>query len=185
MPKKLFSVFISCVPFFIFAQDICEPIYTVPRLIFVNSVPATNALGPDMQNPNATGTVPRTAQMVSGQAIQETVGPSGDGNYFYAQNSSQGFYSYYLKEPVPPTMFSSDGDYDNKIVVDWIINDGTTGPPVTSTTTRLMRNGLMLTELNANVTQYQDFNVFAGVTYEYEAVVSNDNGDSHDGSDYG
>ena len=138
-----------------------------------------------MQNPNATGTVPRTAQMVSGQAIQETVGPSGDGNYFYAQNSSQGFYSYYLKEPVPPTMFSSDGDYDNKIVVDWIINDGTTGPPVTSTTTRLMRNGLMLTELNANVTQYQDFNVFAGVTYEYEAVVSNDNGDSHDGSDYG
>jgi len=172
-----------------FAQDICEPVYTVPRLMLVNSVSASVTTdGPDMENTgqNATGE-PRTIQMFAGQALQETDGISDNGFYSSSDtyNASWGFYSYYLKEPVPPTMFSSDGDYDNKIVVDWIINDGTTGPPVTSTTTKLMRNGLMLTELSIDVTQYQDFNVFAGVTYEYEAIVSNSKGDSHDGSDYG
>ena len=74
MPKKLFSVFISLVPFYMFAQDICEPVYTVPRLIMVNSVSAAVTTdGPDMENTsqNATGQ-PRTIQMFAGQALQET-----------------------------------------------------------------------------------------------------------------
>ena len=95
MPKKLFSVFISLVPFYMFAQEICEPVYTVPRLMLVNSVSASVTTdGPDMENTgqNATGE-PRTIQMFAGQALQETDGISDNGVYSSSDtyNASWGF----------------------------------------------------------------------------------------------
>ena len=38
MHKKLFLVFIFWIPIFLLGQDICEPVYTVPKIMHVNNV---------------------------------------------------------------------------------------------------------------------------------------------------
>ena len=178
MHKKLFSVFIFCIPIFLLAQDICEPVYTVPKIMHVNNVGSDGSASGVRMVETSTG---KSISVIAGQPFAGNL----IGNVYSNDSTSLGFYSYYLREPIPPTMFASDGDYESKILVTWELNDGTTGPPITSSETKLYRNGFVLTTVNADVTEYQDFNVFAGVTYEYEAIVSNARGDSHDGEDYG
>ena len=83
LTKNLFSILLFSFPIVVVAQDICEPVYTVPRLMLVNSVSASVTTdGPDMENTgqNATGQ-PRTIQMFAGQALQETEGIDDDGFY--------------------------------------------------------------------------------------------------------
>ena len=178
MHKKLLSVLTASMPIFLLGQDICEPVYTVPKIMHVNNVGSTgSADGVRMLDENNGRTVLVTVgQPFAGNLI---------GNVYSNDSTSLGFYSYYIREPIPPTMFASDGDYESKILVEWELNDSRTGPPITSTETLLYRNGFVLTTVSSDVTEYQDFNVFAGVTYEYEAVVSNARGASHDGEDYG
>ena len=165
-------------PMLVFAQEICEPIYTVPKIMHVNSVGGGGSqVGGEMLD-NGTG---KTIHLIAGQPFIGNV----IGNASVKDSIALGFFSYNIREPIPPTMRSSDGDYQNKILVEWDLNDGYTGPPVTSENIILYRNGNALTTLDISVSEYQDFNVFAGVDYEYEAVVSNSRGFSKDGGDYG
>ena len=165
-------------PVLVFAQEICEPIYTVPKIMHVSSVGGQGSqVGAEMLD-NGTG---KTIHLIAGQPFIGNV----IGNASVKDSIALGFFSYNIREPIPPTMRSSDGDYQNKILVEWDLNDGYTGPPVTSENIILYRNGNALTTLDISVSEYQDFNVFAGVDYEYEAVVSNSRGFSKDGGDYG
>ena len=38
-------------------------------------------------------------------------------------SSAQGFWSYYLTEPLPPVLTSSDGDYIDMVLLDWEIEN--------------------------------------------------------------
>ena len=165
-------------PVLVFAQEICEPIYTVPKIMHVSSVGGQGSqVGAEMLD-NGTG---KTIHLIAGQPFIGNV----IGNASVKDSIALGFFSYNIREPIPPTMRSSDGDYQNKVLVEWDLNDSYTGPPVTSDNIILYRNGNALTTLDIAVTEYQDFNVFAGVSYEYEAVVSNSRGFSKDGGDFG
>ena len=179
--KNLFTLGIAFLPFLSLAQDVCEPIFTVPKVMHVNSVGADGSQAGTEMIDASDGGSGFTAHLIVGQPFAGNL----IGNVFTKDSSSLGFFSYYIREPIPPTLYASDGDYESKILVQWEINDSYTGPPVTSDEIILYRNGFALTTLSANVTEYQDFNVFAGVTYEYEAIVTNARGASHDGPDYG
>ena len=179
--KNLFTLSIAFLPFLSLAQDVCEPIFTVPKVMHVNSVGADGSQAGTEMIDASDGGSGFTAHLIVGQPFAGNL----IGNVFTKDSSSLGFFSYYIREPIPPTLYASDGDYESKILVQWEINDSYTGPPVTSDEIILYRNGFALTTLSANVTEYQDFNVFAGVTYEYEAIVTNARGASHDGPDYG
>ena len=43
MHKKLLSVLTASMPIFLLGQDICEPVYTVPKIMHVNNVGSTGS----------------------------------------------------------------------------------------------------------------------------------------------
>ena len=90
-----------------------------------------------------------------------------------------GFWAHYMKEPRPPIVRASDGDYQDKVYLEWTVEGDRTGPPVTGSMVTLYRNGQTLTSLPVSQTDYQDFNVFPGEYYQYGVTSSNDMGESH------
>ena len=167
------------VPFFIVGQEICEPIYTVPTLVHVNSVGANgSSSGGEMQDAN--NATFNTLHLSVGQPF---IG--GTSEISVSNSVGLGFFSYNIREPIPPTMRASDGDFQESVLVEWDIIDSYTGPPITSNEVVLYRNGYALTTVPLEQTEYMDFNVFAGSNYEYEAVVTNERGSSYNGGDFG
>ncbi|MFZ5517055.1 MAG: hypothetical protein ACOY90_10480, partial [Candidatus Zhuqueibacterota bacterium] len=104
----------------------------------------------------------------------------------YAENSmATGFWSHYLKEPAAPLVFASDGDYQDKVYLQWHIEGDRTGPPVTGDQVIVYRNKQTLVTLPISQADYQDFNVFPGMSYTYGVTVKNDMGVSHLDNDIG
>ena len=156
-------------PIIVFGQ-ICEPVYTVAKLVVTNSSEG------QMTDPGTS----MTAHITIGQtgAINNTTNQT-------TNSVALGFWANFLTEPVSPVLRASDGDFQDMVMVEWDIQNDLTGPPVTVEEVTLLRNDFILTTLPISQTQYLDFNVFPGADYVYEAIVSNDLGSSGGGEDGG
>ena len=174
--KQIFKSIFFLFPFFIIAQ-ICEPIYTVPKLIHTNGL---GAIVKDRVSENLTQGSVYSAQLTVGQPLFS----NGVSNTTI-NSAAIGFWSNYLTEPISPILKASDGDHQDMVLVEWDIQDDLTGPPVTVAEVTLLRNGFSLTTLPISQNEYLDFNVFPGVQYSYEAIVSNNLGSSRGGDDGG
>lgn len=143
-------------------SQLCEPVFKVEKQIIGSS---------------------STRQMTNGDyntiaTIGQPLAAMSSTNY--TDNSvAMGFWSYYLQEPRPPIVLASDGDYQNMIYLEWIIEGDYSGPPVTGDNITIYRDGLTLETLPATHSEYQDFNVFPGEYYSYGVSTYNDFGESH------
>lgn len=97
------------------------------------------------------------------------------GSFSQGRSVVGGFYSYYQLEPQAPQAKASEGEFLDRIVVEWEVIDDRTGPPVTEQLTKIYRNGLLLATVPLSQTTYQDYNVFPGEFYTYEIVTTNTN----------
>ncbi|MEQ8238944.1 MAG: LamG domain-containing protein, partial [Cyclobacteriaceae bacterium] len=89
-----------------------------------------------------------------------------------------GFFGYYQLEPQAPIVAASQGEYLDRIEVEWEVIDDRLGPMVTGTETQIWRNGRLMTSVPVKQTSFVDYNVFPGEFYSYEIVTNNLNGDS-------
>jgi hypothetical protein len=143
-------------------SDTCEPNYTCPYFAFTDGA---------IQG-NSTSTHFNTKLTVGQPFINAAT------NYS-SFSTVTGFWSFYMKEPRPPIVRASDGDFQDMVLVEWTIENDRTGPPVTGNEVQLIRNGYPYTTLPISQTAYQDLSVFPGEYYEYGVVSSNDMGTSH------
>ena len=114
-----------------------------------------------------------SAQITVGQAYA-----GSSGSYNQGISSETGFWGHYILEPQAPRSAASEGEYVDRIEVEWEIVDDRKGPQVTGETTKVYRNGKLLTTIPISQTTYVDFNVFPGEFYTYEIVTNNDLGDA-------
>ncbi|MEO9476297.1 MAG: LamG-like jellyroll fold domain-containing protein [Cyclobacteriaceae bacterium] len=114
-----------------------------------------------------------SAQITIGQPY---IGPSGSFNQ--GISARNGFWGHYILEPQGPRSQASEGEYVDRIEVEWEVVDDMKGPVVTGETTKIYRNGKLLTSVPISQTTYVDFNVFPGEFYTYGIVTSNSLGDA-------
>jgi hypothetical protein len=155
-------------PTVVAAQQRCEPWYSIPHFGLMGT------------------TVDQASNENYSLALsvgQATVQPTATNRKTHS--AAMGFWSYNLEEPRPPLASASDGDFDDRVLVTWDIENDSTAAPVTADKATLYRNGYVLTTLPINQRQYQDFNVFAGEVYEYAVTVANSFGESHQKLDVG
>ncbi|MBC8197683.1 MAG: T9SS type A sorting domain-containing protein [Candidatus Marinimicrobia bacterium] len=190
-----------------FNQSLCEPIYNVERQILTYS--AGKQMFPDDCNPS-TDTCENTFIIV-GQPFMNTASQHTDANNNYLSidiigehpytssntnadgQNSFGYFNDYIAEPKPPIVKASDGDFQEKVLVEWEIQGchiddsdcASTGPQISEGVVTLYRNGYVLTTLPIAQTEYQDFNVFPGEYYTYGVTVANNIGNSQKGVDVG
>ncbi|NQZ75186.1 MAG: LamG domain-containing protein, partial [Ekhidna sp.] len=113
--------------------------------------------------------------------IQVTIGQpyvGFNGSRQQGIRSNGGFWGFYNAEPQAPIASASEGEYVDRIEVEWEVVDDYTGPQVTETLTQVFRNGRLLTTVPLNQTSYVDYNVFPGEFYTYEIVTTNQFGDA-------
>ena len=159
---NFWALLLLLIPLLIQAQETCEPNYSAPYQT-LNGVTATGKMSNNQFN----------TMMTVGQPFNTTATN-------YSVNSVVlGYWSRYLKEPRPPIVMASDGDYQDMVLVQWTVEGDRTGPPVTGEEVKLYRNGHILTTLPVSQTEYLDFNVFPGEYYTYGVTSSNDMGASH------
>ena len=142
---NFWALLLLLIPLLIQAQETCEPNYSAPYQT-LNGVTATGKMSNNQFN----------TMMTVGQPFNTTATN-------YSVNSVVlGYWSRYLKEPRPPIVMASDGDYQDMVLVQWTVEGDRTGPPVTGEEVKLYRNGHILTTLPVSQTEYLDFNVFPG-----------------------
>jgi len=176
------------------AQEVsCEPGFSMPVFSLSNSAQnyAVDANIPASSATNVSGTARAVSLNFNNVVNLDTRDGDITGDYEIAS----GFFSNYLTEPRPPIVSATDGDFNQMVYVNWILEDAQTGPPINNqtsadndlpTTLTLFRNGQTLaTGIPATQTDYQDFQVFPGTEYEYSVVVNNDMGSSHQIGDEG
>ncbi len=149
------------------AQVQCDPNYSIYNLRIVNGA----VFGAN-----------------SGNKVQmNALGPmAGDTPQYQSDNSfASGFWGFYQTEPFSPLVDASDGDYQDRIEVNWQLIDDNLASPISGSLTKIYRNGSLLTTVPVTQTTYQDFNVFPGEFYNYEIVVENDLGASYREGDVG
>ena len=81
-----------------------------------------------------------------------------------AYNSNLGFYSRYLLPPFALNVNATQGDLLDRIQLSWEV-DGLGPSP--NEGFNIYRDGVFLESVGANIRNYNDFNVIAGVAYEY------------------
>jgi hypothetical protein len=109
-------------------------------------------------------TVFNRTDVTIGQSLTTTV-PVQSVNF----QTGLGYWSKYLLPPQAPALLASQGDYKDHIQLSWQVNP--LSPAASSFVIR--RNGAFLTEVNADIQEYLDFNVQAGEFYEYSIVAKN------------
>jgi len=144
----------------------CEPNYSIPY-VTLNNVVAPEGMSGNMYCDTL------NVKLTAGQQFIQTA----TNNYYHS--AITGFWSFYMKEPRPPIVRASDGDFQDMVLVEWTVEDDRTGPPVTGDEVTLYRNNYVLATLPINQTQYMDFNVFPGEYYQYGVESSNTMGNSH------
>ena len=90
-----------------------------------------------------------------------------------------GQYGHYELQPQAPIVRASQGEFLDRIEVEWDVIDQHTAPEVTSTEAKVFRNGVLMTTVPISQTRFVDYNVFNGEFYTYEIVTSNNFGDSY------
>jgi len=97
--KKVYIYFLALFPIIVFSQ-VCEPVYTVPKLIQANSSTGEMTDGSNY-----------TANLTIGQSL--TINQI---NNVTVNSSALGFWSNYLAEPVSPVLRASDGDFQEMVI---------------------------------------------------------------------
>ncbi|MEL6926738.1 MAG: hypothetical protein AAFO94_22045, partial [Bacteroidota bacterium] len=88
------------------------------------------------------------------------------GTYFSAENQGGlGFWSRLQLAPLPPMATASEGDYPDRVLVEWGIDPLS---PSAKEGFNLYRDGAFLAHLDGSTQQYIDFNVVPGNFYDYE-----------------
>ncbi|MFM8372372.1 MAG: hypothetical protein ACKOCO_08295, partial [Bacteroidota bacterium] len=85
-----------------------------------------------------------------------------------------GYWSQFLVPPLPPTVSASQGDFLDRIQVNWRPN------PLGAAPTggyKLFRDGVYQALLDPNTFNYNDYNVIAGKAYKYSVRGVNEYGD--------
>ena len=146
----------------------CQPaaagVSTYTGSVFFNYGSQANAVGPKN----------RTAL---------TVGEPVVGTFFGQNNSGAlGFYSRYLLPPFAPTVFASEGNLTDRIQVEWIPDPLS---PFAEEGYNIYRDGAFIASVDKNVRLFVDFNVQAGVFYNYEVAGINEFGQGFPGSGLG
>jgi len=80
-------------------------------------------------------------------------------------NSTLGFYSRFLLPPFGLKLSATQGDLLDRIQLSWEID---ALGPVSSEGFNIYRDGIFLANVGSNIRTYNDFNVIAGVAYNYE-----------------
>ncbi|MBL7047880.1 MAG: LamG domain-containing protein, partial [Candidatus Marinimicrobia bacterium] len=162
---------IGLIPALISAQ-FCEPNYSVPYSTINMSVYTEKSINNQYSTFMTVGQpfIVHNESIPTNYAIHSTV---------------TGFWSHYMNEPRPPLVSASDGDFQDIVLVKWVVEDDRTGPPVTGNTVTLYRNGYVLTQLPVEQTEFQDLYVFPGEYYTYGVTSSNTMGTSHTQNDIG
>ncbi|MEQ8239745.1 MAG: LamG domain-containing protein, partial [Cyclobacteriaceae bacterium] len=113
--------------------------------------------------------------------IQATIGQHATGvtgGYSNGIEAEFGFWGHYFLEPQAPRSSASEGEYVDRIEVQWEVVNDYKGPIVTENVTQIFRNGRLITTVPLKQTTYVDYNVFPGEFYTYEIITSNNLGDS-------
>lgn len=112
-----------------------------------------------------------------------TVGEPVIGAFFGRDTSGAlGFYSRYLLPPFAPVVFASEGDLTDRIQVEWVPN---LLSPFAEAGFNIYRDGAFIASVDKNVRVYVDFNVQAGVFYNYQVAGRNEFGEGIRGSGLG
>lgn len=93
-------------------------------------------------------------------------------------SSVGGLFGYYNLEPQAPIVYASQGEYLDRIEIEWEIIDEHIGPWVTGSEASIYRNNRLYTTVPLKQTTFVDYNVYPGEFYTYEIVSSNQYGDS-------
>ncbi len=115
------------------------------------------------------------------QSLQVTIGQTyvgKAGSRKQGITGRAGIWGYYELEPQAPIAKASQGEYIDRIEVEWEIVDDYVGPVVTEEITKIFRNGRLITSVPLKQTTYVDYNVFPGEFYTYEIVTTNSYGDA-------
>lgn len=88
--------------------------------------------------------------------------------------STTGFWSQFLVPPLAPVISASQGEYLDRIQVEWEPNPLGALPTLGF---KLFRDGVFQAQLDRNTRNYNDYNVIAGVPYIYSVRGINDYGD--------
>lgn len=156
-------------PTMIVAQDEldCDPLANLPVTqgdVIINYGSATNAFS--FQNKSSfTVAQPLIGTLVAQDEIMQF-----------------GFWSGFLIPPYPPQVTVSKGDFPDRITISWELD------PLSPTSIggySITRDGAYLGAVDNTTTQFIDFNVQAGETYEYGVYGKNQYGSGSPGVDLG
>ncbi len=100
-----------------------------------------------------------------------------------SKSTELGFWSFMMLEPNTPVVHASDGDFPDRVEVQWDPIRDPFGPPVIEQ--KLYRDGQFLGVFPSTQNAYLDFNVIPGQSYRYDVVTTNRFGNSLTGTDVG
>ena len=116
----------------------------------------------------------RSIQVSIGQPFAGQSGSTAQG-----VTLSNGFFGHYDQEPQPPIAKASEGEFLDRIEVQWEVITDRVGPWITGTETVIYRNGREIVTVPLKQKTYVDYNVFPGEFYTYEIATSNEYGESY------
>ncbi len=106
-----------------------------------------------------------------------TVGQPVVGPYFGADyQGALGFWSRFLVAPAPPILSASEGDYPDRILLQWGVDPLS---PASDLGFKIYRDGAFLASLDPSTLEFIDFNVIPGNFYNYEVRGVNIFGDGY------
>lgn len=124
----------------------------------------------------ATGYMVNDDRRIQFSVGQPAVGTTGSA--IQGISAETGVWGHYRLQPQAPVANASQGEYVDRVEVEWEIIDGYFGPPITGSITKVYRNGRLLTTVPLEQTAYVDYNVFPGEFYTYQIVSTNQFGES-------
>jgi hypothetical protein len=126
---------------------------------------------------NAKNTKNRTSMTIGQIVVGEVFEPSDNG-----KEGAFGFWSGFILPPQAPMVTATQGDLLDRIQVSW--KNNVLGAAANQGW-RIRRNGVYLADVASSITNYNDFNVIAGVPYNYEVTGLNQYGEGPSGKALG
>ncbi len=153
-------------------------IYLLATLFFCALVNTTT----NAQNEAASGEVFFNYGSATGGVSQYyfssfTIGQPVVGSYFGTDyQGALGFWSRFLVAPAAPLLVASEGDYSDRILLEWGVDPLS---PASDLGFKIFRDGAFLASLDPSTLEFIDFNVIPGNFYNYEVRGVNIFGDGY------
>jgi len=126
---------------------------------------------------NAKNTKSRTSMTIGQMVVGELFEATENG-----KEGAFGFWAGFILPPQAPMVTATQGDLLDRIQVSWKNNVLGAAP---NQGWRIRRNGVYLADVASSITNYNDFNVIAGVPYNYEVAGMNQYGEGISGKALG